>query len=517
MPNQVEVNGWCNNAGCFTTNPLDPDTDDDGLSDGEEKLHETDPTNPWDPGAYVEYQSNFQTREYYHPTNNAGDYSYLKWYENGDRYLLRDALVVRRGTTFTLGGPAGATLTIDKYNPLQTDLTVTENVCQGGWQISVDPAGTVGIYTATLTIGSDSASLPIYVIFELPTPPGSGTDPNGIPNITQNDVTSFLYNDDPTDVRDETSVWYRIREWKYYYTCADHPGQPCDDEPYHITRGYAQGFATDQYKKHILVDLVLPFISGVNSQYDAVRALSNGADREVRVNYDGVHGDMQTTLYRYWDGTGETQYGGACQDNANVLTGFARSAGILAKPFIVDWLTSFTTGSGWHGEGAVGGWYDHSVMVWVNNQWMISRSYGQEELYDPYYPWDEGNRNTEIRSWFYRWYPDNRGDLILTANANWDWTMVSTTYPITEADDLNTRNVNWDYLWDSRRPLEIRRNPAIETMNVPVWQGDGWTPNDYTTTTYILPDPYPGGDMTENWPQEPTPTDCSPLIEGSCP
>ena len=64
LSNETELNGWCNAAGCFTTDPLDADSDHDGLTDGEEKLFDTNPLDDHSPGIYVEYQDSFQTQKY---------------------------------------------------------------------------------------------------------------------------------------------------------------------------------------------------------------------------------------------------------------------------------------------------------------------------------------------------------------------------------------------------------------------------------------------------------------------
>src|SRR5215510_14573854 len=72
LPDSVESVGWWDAAGGpFKTGPLDPDSDDDGLTDGEEKFFDTNPINKSSPGPYVEYQSDLKTREYFHATNNA--------------------------------------------------------------------------------------------------------------------------------------------------------------------------------------------------------------------------------------------------------------------------------------------------------------------------------------------------------------------------------------------------------------------------------------------------------------
>ena len=68
LPNLVETTGWCNAKGCFNTQPLDPDSDNDSLTDGEEKLFDSIPAGPGgaaSPGIYVIYDNAFKTKEYY--------------------------------------------------------------------------------------------------------------------------------------------------------------------------------------------------------------------------------------------------------------------------------------------------------------------------------------------------------------------------------------------------------------------------------------------------------------------
>jgi len=50
LPDEIETGGWCNAVGCFQTDPADPDSDNDSLTDGEEKLFESNPTSSASPG-----------------------------------------------------------------------------------------------------------------------------------------------------------------------------------------------------------------------------------------------------------------------------------------------------------------------------------------------------------------------------------------------------------------------------------------------------------------------------------
>ncbi|HNT76272.1 MAG TPA: PKD domain-containing protein, partial [Anaerolineae bacterium] len=493
--NTFEEAGWYNEAGGpFVTDPQDADSDDDGLSDGEEKLFGTNPLDNADPGIYVRYQNSFLTRDYYRAANP----DYISMKQGGDKVLLTEALVVRRGTTFSIGGPTTATLTLTS-NGLTALSAIKQDAHESRWIVTLPAAAKTGHYTATLTMAGWATPqvLPIYAIFELPT------------GLSQTELDAYVYNDDPDDVRDETSVWWYTSEWAYDWTCAAHPGQPCDNEKYHYTWGNTFAFWTHQYEKDVFLTHVMPRIEGKSTPSEAITSLTSWANHESRVDYDGINNNTYAVLERYWDSNVGcyTQFGGACQDQANLLTAFLRSAGIAARPFIVDW--NRTPG---HGEGTSGGWYDTSALVWQYNDWRVSRSYGSPGEEPACYPFDEDNTSTN-RS-IYNWYPDSSGDLIVASNATWDWNAVSTVWPDIWSDFTN----GWEYSWDSRRPLELQgKSPQIDTLNIPSWQGDGWRPNDFGTAVYQLPNPYPGGNMLENWPIEPKPKACTPQHVGSCP
>lgn len=543
LSNAVETDGWYNGAGGpFITDPLDPDSDNDGLTDGEEKLFDTNPNLAADPGTFVEYQNSFKTRQYFDaynyvnpipwsdPTPSTG--GYFQWLQGGPRRLLTEAAVVRRGAgSFFLKAPAGSSLSIQKANTGQDNLTYTLNACQGGWLINV-PATTrpVGTYTATVTAADSSwsKSFPIHVIFELPTATAGITQTLAFTNVlSPQDILTFGYDDDSANTRDETSIWWHTGE--YRTENSQGLGRA------HFTYGFAQQYSTDQFRKYIFRDLVMPAISGRSTASQAANALISKADYEVRVDYDVINPSSFYTLYRTPAGYQPEGGGGACQDNANLLTGFYRSAGLLARPFIVDWVNRSsvvvngrTTGD--YNDGFTSystGWYDTSAMVWLNNQWLASRSYGggEQPASDPY-PWPSSVTNPRTFAGF---YSDQAGDLIISANSEWNFKseqngMVNDdpwgSYLSGDLDnlwnDLADGAANRDYLWHNKRPLYLlEMNPAVIPLSKAVWGAGRLVRTNYPIS-YTLPSPYPGGDIGLNWPIDPDPRDCPAGVD-PCP
>ncbi len=466
---------------------------------------------------------------------------------------MTDAMVVRRGTTIRIGGPISGTVTIDSAG--LTTLTPVMDPYSGDWSLSIPITKTVsplelvkvGTYTVTLSVsGIFSKSMPIYVIFELPLPKISN-DP--IYNLPQEGINALVYDDDPTNKRDEVSVWWRTPEWSYYFIppnleqenapnppvdCSLYPDSPCSNWQYHYTLGYAQAFWTEQYTQKVFVRHAMPAIQGQTTQEGATRAIAVEANREYRVVYFNTYNNWSTALYKWWDdshpgGPGWTMNGGACQDNANVYTSILRSAGIAARSFLKDY--NKTAGHDETGQIGTMYEYDHSVLVWLNGHWKGAKSYTQEEKSDYYYPWLYGNPPFGEIS---RWYDDRGSDLMLTANGLWDWQngsngggMVNTVW-ITQSEgvpieEFQFPNNNWDYAWDSRKPLEIKRTPYMDILNYQTWYGDNWAPSEWrnppvsnptgrvATQTYNLPTGIPSTTFPlENWPYNPKPTACSP-------
>ena len=549
--NTMESNGWYNLAGGpYSTNPKKADSDQDGLSDAEEKLFNTNPNDPASPGIAVKYESSFKTLQYYR-TNHP---EYFKMEQGGDQYLLTEAAVLRRGTTFkiTAVNSNSATLTISGAG--MTSITPVRDPARGGWFASIPVDGTVGTYTATITDGAWSKSIPIYVIFELPT------------GLTQDEIDVYLYDGDPLNLRDEVAVFFRARDYQYYSLCE--AGNPiCSDWLYHQNFGYAQAFWTEQFTKKVLQNFTIPVIQGKTNTFEASEAISVKADQSVRVNYSSALNSFSSATTYYYDNTrpdGKFYWmtGGACETNAGVFTAMLRSVGIAARPFNLNYNKVLNA----HGEIGTATFfeYDHAVMMWAkqgggSNLWYAARtSIQSEDKYQTLPIWEGGTNalrplsevgiyDPQRPSNQFASFQDIKSDLIQSANEGWDWQngslgggMVNTVWtevgvPPEEFDnpDSPDRFINRDYRWDSKEPLSmIYQSPYMDIFNCQLWKGDNWAPsewypldsplynsNPYVRTarqTYKLPDGIPTtvGDI-ENWPYNPKPKKCSPSSDGT--
>jgi hypothetical protein len=423
LTDDVEENGWENSAGFFITDPLDLDSDDDGLTDGQEKLFDTDPLDDTSPGTYVEYSNDLKTSKYF------------PWERHGSKFIALNSAVVRRGATLYVGGPADATIEVRKSRSSLTTLTPQWDFCHGRWEISVPAWGKVGKYVVTLERGAWSKSLNLYVIFELPS------------NMSDADVAAFVYSDDPNNVRDEYSIFYVTSEEKW-------PPNPS----YHQSRGRGYAFQTDSYQAYVFEDHVIDAINGYADREDAVIALAHHVDETF------VFEDM-SIRYNMWDALHRANHQAQCSTHSNVLTGFARAAGIPARPVGVDWDQSVT--------GVV--LFDYSTEVWLSNHWKVMRAY--KSLNESPSHIEGGILPPKERdNWQYK---ESRGDMIVAGKSTWNMEHMNTYWGQPSKWDYNIGNydkhkiVEWDW---------------VDTLAKPYW---GWSrePTDI-------------GDPTQNppWP-----------------
>jgi hypothetical protein len=464
LPNDVETTGWCNAAGCFQTDPLDADSDDDGLTDGEEKLFESNPNDSTSPGIYVVYDNSLKTKEYY------------PWQQYGSKLIARgdafdppnpdpidieighgtdlNAIVVRRGATFYVGGPAGASLQITKSNASLTSLATSQDPCTGKWRVSVPSSGTVGKYTLTL----GNKSLDMFVIFQLPSPSGE---------LTQLGIEKFLYDDDRTKTFDENAI--QLVNYRY-------PGDPNPGyyPPYHIPsgeeikEGHSYKFATEQYDRYLLEEHVIGAINGKTDQKSAADALVARVDKETV--FRNPRGLTRSLRVLYPGSNPRVQ----CSDVAGLLAAFSRAAGIPARPVMVDWR---------HGS------FDHADELWLNGDWRVYRGYKTLEMAS--YPdnthqgcaasvWPAcGTYNYYSRSsWgtaVYRpWHSGGNGGGNVIISAGEDWLDQGMAY----------RWASWDI---GRILLDTSK---LRTQNAKYWPSYGWThePTDYGSP-YSWPSP----------------------------
>ncbi|NBD34496.1 MAG: PKD domain-containing protein [Chloroflexi bacterium] len=390
LPNTTEETGWSNGAGGpFLTDPLDADSDDDGLTDGHEKLYDTDPLDDHSPGIYVEYEKDLQTSQYY------------TWQRYGDNYIALphpfspwegDAVVVRRGTTFSVGGPADANIVIDKSLGSLTTLTSERDSLAGRWSIHVPEDGTVGIYTITVEDGSWSESLNLYVIFELPT------------DLSDAFIEAFVYDDDLNDARDTTSLGFYDTDLNgdRRYEHDDYDWIP---EGEWINRGYVWRYDTQHYGSLVFKDHVMPAINGHTTTWDAANDLGDHADQVTCFDHPRPLGNSWCVLNPSLCGP-DFNDKNQCTNIANLLTSFNRAAGIPSRPVFVDWPDST---------------FDHATEVWTKPtwdswDWYVMRGYFQYERPCETSNWGGGYVPLGSTS---GWYTSGQG--VYAAAENWNW------------------------------------------------------------------------------------------------
>jgi hypothetical protein len=371
LPDSVEEQGWENAVGSFVTDPLDPDSDDDGLTDGQEKLFDTNPLDDTSPGIYVEYSDSLKTGKYF------------PWNRYGSKFIALESAVVRRGSTVYVGGPADATIEVVETGSL-TNLYPQWNPCIGRWAISIPSGGTVGKYTVTLQRGDWSQSLNLYVIFELPT------------SMSDAEIAAYVYSDDPNNINDEYAVWFMTGRDE------DTTWEPWP--PYHKARAWALAFQTDQYLPYVFEDHIIDAINGHTNQQDAATDLGHRLDELLRFEAYSLRWSMWDTLHSY-------NQQAQCSTHASALTSFLRGAGIPARPIAADWDM--------HIFYAL---FDHSTEVWLYNHWKVMRAIRGNESDDN--PINGGITPPRERSnWFYH---DSKADIVVIATEDWLWDQVDT-------------------------------------------------------------------------------------------
>jgi hypothetical protein len=418
LSDNVETAGWYNEAGGpFRTNPFKSDSDGDGLTDGEEQLYGTNPLNDTSPGLYAIYSNGLKTSKYF------------PWQRHGNKYIAFDAVVVRRGSVFYIGGPAGATVTINKsISSLSSVSVIPPSVCgTGRWEIQAPAAastyggtgGTVGKYTITMSKGGWSKTMKLYVIFELP------------PNMSEDDVAAFVYSDDPNNIRDEYSIFYITSENSW----PDWPN-------YHRGIGYGYAFKTDYTRSYVFEGHVIDAINGYTRQSDAVTQLARRIDYWYQFEPNSIRFNMQDALNAF-------NHMAQCSTHANTLAGFSRAAGIPARAFGADWDQSRIPNV----------LFDYSTMVWIANGWQGIRAYNNEN--EQPFPNSQGGIRPLGSLNF--WYSQTNSDMIITGRSNWLFSDINYYY---------NESPSWDYQIGNFNKNQIVRWDWLETLARAVW---GWS------------------------------------------
>lgn len=437
---ETEVAGWCNGAGCFVTDPASADSDTDGLSDGEEQLFDSNPISGASPGIYVVYEDRFMTGDYFpwqpygHKLIARGDtLAAPRSDADSDRSAGTHAVVVRRGTTFSVGGAPGQSLTIENSDAELTALSQAWDAGANRWQVSIPAGGSVGQYTLKL----GASSLDLFVIFEIP----AATD-----GLSDQAIRRFLY--------DNVSVLAYTRRFP-----GDSGGPPYSiPKGQEVKEGRTYRFQNQQYDRWLLEDYVMPAIRGKTDPRSAANALVALVDRETVFRNPRPLTSSWRVLH---PGSNPRQQ---CSNLGGLMAAFARAAGIPARPVIIDRRRST---------------FDTSAEVWVGGTWRVYRGYKKYEMAldslrkmgcsEP--AWPACGRITDLSrsTWGSRNYApwhsggNGNGNVLLLGDEYWTDT------------GLAYRWASWDI--DSIK-LDRRK---LATQNTPYWSGYGWR-NEPTNT-----------------------------------
>lgn len=296
----------------------DPDRDNDGLINDRETSSGSDPDDPMDPGIYTLYDDSYNVAKYI-PGATHGN-------------ILRDHLVVRRGTIVTLKGHPNATIDVVKkgssdLDTLHCEANTEDPVAVKWYNITIPADCTVGLYRPTLTgpgPGRESPGIDLFVIYS-PWAQGIGDDiiePHAYDPDGDLDVTSLVYG---------RSVY---------------SGSASGDTRYYDL----QSFCTDIYP------LAVEAVSGTDTPLETSRLLSTIVNNLFDYSYDAMTypdqvglGDSPatpvetSTFFTSWDVTvqdlvsagdpsGEQRVTrGRCHDYANMLASMLQSVGIPSR------------------------------------------------------------------------------------------------------------------------------------------------------------------------------------------
>ncbi|MBE7472406.1 MAG: hypothetical protein HS114_25025 [Anaerolineales bacterium] len=468
LADTVELQGWVNErvndqgGGVpYVTDPYDADSDDDGLTDGEEKLYNTNPLDTKNPGIYTVYEDRFETSEYSFAWTPVARSRLYRPY--GHRMIGLNTLVIRRGTTFTVGGPRivdDAPVTLNWADGLKnpgvlSPLTIGQsNPCGdqcNSWNVTVPSDSTVGKYKLTASNGQGwTDTLIVDVIFEMPT------------GLTPAQVDNFLYDGDRNNKRDETGIWFY--------------GNGADPDQDLKIRLYASSYDLSQYAAFIFdgaeavryygktasqYPSAIQAVHGVRTTWDASDRLTKQADAFTCFAYP------LTPRYSAWNTLfpSASNMNNQCSNIAGLVTSLHRSVGIPARLVAVDHRSSN---------------FDTSAEVWTRSSssnsydWFTTRAFvanegdpnnlgycTQTHVANGYYPrvsraeWGRTRYKPYYKVWPSRGSSSNGSEwMMVTANENWI------------AEDIGS---GVDYKWVVWDKYNVVRQDWFETLAMPYW------------------------------------------------
>jgi hypothetical protein len=463
LADEVETGGWVNERAegvPYFTDPYDPDSDDDGLTDGEEMLFNTDPNDKRNPGLYTIYEDRFETGEYilaWTPELRSGVFR-----PHGHKMIGTETIVIRRGTTFNVGGPGSVngypvTLTwgdaLRDPSPL-TPLTISgRNNCGDAcntWTVTVPLNGTVGKYELVASNGHGwTDTLKLDVIFEMPS------------GLTDAQVDAFLYDGDRENDKDTTAVWFygpgdevldlKVRFYGYYYDLSQYSSYVFDGEE--AVRYY--GRTPEAYANAIEA------VHGTNNTWAASEKLAKRVDQVTCFAYPLMpRNSSYSTLF-----PGGSNLNNQCSNIAGLVTAVHRAVGIPSRLIATDHRNSnFDTSSevwtrqyasqpytwyttrGWasvEGDSDLGG-LCATTRVAKGVRVRVSRSTYGRTYYRPWY-----------KVWPSKGSASNGNEyMLLTSNENWVWNQIIGGV---------------DYYWVAWDKYNISRYNWLETAAMPYW------------------------------------------------
>ncbi|NJN92881.1 MAG: hypothetical protein HC875_01690 [Anaerolineales bacterium] len=474
LADTVELQGWINErvndqggGAPYFTDPYDADSDDDGLTDGEEKLFNTHPLDNKNPGLYTIYEDRFETSEYsfaWTPVARSGLYR-----PYGHRMIGLNTLVIRRGTTFTVGGPRvvdGAAVTLNWSDGLKnpgvlSPLTIGQsNPCGdqcNSWNVTAPSNSTVGKYKLTASNGQGwTDTLIVDVIFEMPS------------DLTPAQVDAFLYDGDRNNKRDETGIWF--------YGNGTDPDQDLKIRLYALSYDFSQyaafifdgaeavryyGKTASQYPSAIQV------IHGLKTTWDASDRLTKQADAFTCFAYPLT---PRTTAWNTLF-PGSSNLNNQCSNIAGLVTSLHRSVGIPARMVAVDHRGSnFDTSTEiWTRSSSSGSYNWYTARAFVSNEG-DPNNLGyctQTHVANGYYPrvsraeWGRTRYKPYSKVWPSRGNGGSNGNewMMVTANENW---------VLEDARSGSSVDYKW-VVWDK---YNVVRQDWFETLAMPYWNSN---------------------------------------------